>query len=131
FHITLPTLMSAKTLEDELEKGVYQVIGQVERFWRETNKAPEGPSLYLPVDVAVPTLAAWSQIRNRLKNVTAIASSHVVTMTRGLVHAEIEYRGSMQDLQPALLEQGLVLDQDITGSWRLGVANETQNEARP
>lgn len=118
-HLALPTLSSPRTVEESLDKGVYQIIAQVERSWAQSNKAPAGPSLFLPVDVAVPTLASWTQIRNRLKNVTSVAGAHVVTMSRGLVHAEIEYRGDLSTLQTALAEQGLALTQDQNGGWEL------------
>lgn len=123
-HFNLPKLSSPKAVNETLTKGVYQVIAQVERSWRQSNKAPSGPSAFLPVDVVVPTLASWTQIRNKLKNVPVVAGAHVVTMTRGLVHAEIEYRGELPVLQSALLEQGLTLGQNQDGGWELADSQE-------
>lgn len=118
-HIKLPSITSAKAVPDALTKGVALAAAHVERGWRQSNKAPTGPSAFLAVDAEVPTLAAWAQMRNRLKNISAVAGSHVVTMTRGLVHAEIEYRGDLGALQTALTEQDLILTQKQDGSWTL------------
>ncbi|MDD3182612.1 MAG: DUF2066 domain-containing protein [Alphaproteobacteria bacterium] len=118
-RLKLPTLSSPKVVRETLIKGVYQIIGLVERSWRQANKAPSGPSAFLPVDVAVPTLASWTQIRNKLKLVPVVAGAHVVTMTRGLVHVEVEYRGDVHALQTALSERGLSLAQNQDGGWEL------------
>ncbi len=121
-HVKLPTITSAKGISDALTRGVALAAAHVERGWKQSNKAPSGASAFLPVDVAVPTLAAWAQIRNKMKNVPSIAGSHVVTMTRGLVHAEIEYRGEFSALQTAMNEQGLTLVQNQAGAWELSDA---------
>jgi len=118
-HMKLPPFTSTKDMTEALDTTVHRLIGQIERGWRQSNKAASGPSTFLPVDVAVPTLAAWAQIRNKLKLVTPIAGAHVVTMTRGLVHAEIEFHGDVPALQQALTQQGLVLEQNAGGGWDL------------
>ena len=125
-HFSLPPLTSPKAVPDILSNGARQIIGQVERGWRQSKEAPSGPANFLPVDVAVPTLAAWTQIRNRMKQVSAVAGSHIITMTRGLVHAEIEFRGDLPTLQKTMAEKGLFLEQGPAGGWELRDGGVTQ-----
>lgn len=127
-NIKLPNLSATKSVDEALTKGVYQVIGQVERGWKQSNQVPSGPSNFLPVDVAVPTLVEWTKIRNKMKGIPSVAGAHVVTMTRGLVHAEIEFRGDVSELQTAMGERGLTLSQNVDGGWELAMANATQGE---
>jgi hypothetical protein len=127
-NIKLPNLNAAKGVEDALSKGVYQVISQVERGWKQSNQVPSGPSSFLPVDVAVPTLAEWTKIRNKMKGVPTVISAHVVTMTRGLVHAEIEFKGPVNELQTAMTEKGLNLAQNMDGGWELAILDPAIGE---
>ena len=121
----LPPITSASAVADILSNGAKQVMGQAERGWRQSNKAVAGPSNFLPIDVSVPTLAAWTQIRNKMKMVSPVVGAHIVTMTRGLVHAEIEFRGDVPSLQKALGDKGLLLQQGPTGGWELRNGGES------
>lgn len=124
----IPAFTSAKAIPEALDVVVRRTIGQLERGYRQSNKAPTGPTSFLPVDVAVPTLSAWSQIRNKLRNVSSVADAHVVTMTRGLVHAEIEFRGEILAMQQAMAQQGLILEQNVGGGWDLRVDGAQQSQ---
>jgi len=121
-----------KELDAELKESIGHVIHTIEANWRKEGGAvapvtsgnagtAAGAGLTaLPMDVPVPTLAAWSQIRNKLNHVPSVSSTSVVTMTRGLVHIEVQFRGDLTSLQGALQEQGLHLTQTPSGSWVLG-----------
>lgn len=122
---TLQAIPSTKVMPDILTNAVKQIMGQVERSWRQSNKAPSGPAVFLPVDVAVPSLALWNQIRNKIKHTPNVADARIITMTRGLVHAEIEFRGDIPSLQSSLASQGLALRQVETGGWELSKNEET------
>lgn len=118
-RLTIPPYASTKAIPEALDKVVRQIMGQMERGWRQSNQAPTGPTSFLPINVEVATLAEWAQIRNKMKTVTPIAGAHVVTMTRGNVHAEIEFRGEVSGLVQAMAEKGLFLEQGISGAWEL------------
>ncbi len=92
---------------------------QLEAAWRATNKVPSGAVATLPVDVNVPTLAAWAQIKQKLTQVPVVASAQIVSMTRGLVHIELGFRGELASLSSAVAEQGLTLEQGAGGGWLL------------
>lgn len=132
-----------KNAAEILKKGIQQIIASLEAAWRnrrekekEVSSAPAAPSAsgqgaataatpsfaetppsFLPVDAPVPTLAAWAQIRNALAQIPAVISTHVITMTRGLVHFEMQFRGDLESLRDALEEKGLSLDQGRQGGW--------------
>ena len=114
-----PFSATGKDISDVLLGGAKQVITQVERGWRSAGAAPSGPAVFLPIDIAIPTLAAWSQTRAKLNQVPIISKTHVVTMTRGLVHVELEFYGDIPALQTALAAQALTLEQGANGGWEL------------
>ncbi len=72
---------------------------------------------FLSVSAPVPTLAAWAQIRNALAQAPSVVSTHVITMTRGLVRFELQFQGDIETLRQTLEERGLLLDQGADGGW--------------
>ncbi len=119
-----------KTFAEELESVVVQIIDMIEGDWRQAHARTEAPRIsegqpapsgglqvFLPVDVLVPTLAEWARIREGLSRVPAISSIHVVTMARGHVRAELQFRGDIGTLQASLAGQGLRLEQTQAGNW--------------
>lgn len=136
---------TAKSLRDELAQGVKQIIKGLEESWREAQNTPKetaepaipqalpsvevrdealprvSPSVpsYLPINVPVPTLAAWAQIRNKMARAAPVMATNVISMTRGLVHAEVQFRGDLGELQAALAEQGLMMDVGPEGGWEI------------
>jgi hypothetical protein len=99
-----------------MQAAMKQAVKALEQGWRQNQKLPSGAPVFLPVDVAVPTLASWQQMQRSMGEIPLITKAHVVTMTRGLVHIELEYRGDLATLQQALSEKGLSLEQTPTGS---------------
>jgi len=133
---------TAKNLKEELTENVQKIIKALEEDWRQTQAAakeggvegqvlpsievnpeavpPTGmPPAYLPVNVPVPTLAAWAQIRNKMAQAAPVMSTHVVSMTRGMVHVEVQFRSDISTLQSALAEQGLTLEEGSEGGWEI------------
>nr|MDP9128266.1 hypothetical protein [Pseudomonadota bacterium] len=79
-----------------------------------------GPTLHLPVNVPIATLADWEQIRERLDHVPHITRAEVITLARGMTSIEIEFRGDIEQLQGSLNQQNLSLTQNRTsGAWTL------------
>ncbi len=135
-----------KNRTESLKSGIKKIMAALDEAWREgslrrneTGKvpsspaaaslpveaptasfvpAPSSPSL-LSVSALVPTLAAWAQIRNALAQSPSVISTHVITMTRGLVHFELQFRGELTDLRSSLEERGLILEQGAQGGWAI------------
>jgi hypothetical protein len=105
------------TEEGLMQAAVKQSVKALEQGWRQSQKLPSGAPVFLPVDVAVPTLASWQQVQRSMGEIPLITKAHVVTMTRGLVHIELEFRGDLATLQQALAEKGLSLEQTTVGGW--------------
>ncbi|MCL2468654.1 MAG: DUF2066 domain-containing protein [Alphaproteobacteria bacterium] len=119
FRIALETIKSKNMIEAVLHNATQQVMAQIESSWREDHPSLTQPPSYLPVRVLVPTLAVWTALRKKLDLVQDLIDVNVVTMTRGLVHIELVFRGDLQDLQAALAVQGLALVHGYGRGWEL------------
>lgn len=116
----LPVTWSTPSQRGDVLAGTLRPLSQqLEADWRQTNKVPSGAVATLPVNVPVPTLAAWAQIKQKLTQVPAVAHAQIVTMTRGLVHIELGFRGELAALPSAVAEHGLTLEQGAGGGWLL------------
>ncbi|MDX2028682.1 MAG: DUF2066 domain-containing protein [Alphaproteobacteria bacterium] len=138
----LPTAILSVTVpadkngsDTALKQAVRQARLQLEKDWKEGAKgdekavviqAPEpaaSPSTrttHLPVVVPIQTLAEWAQIKRRLTSVPSIIRTEVITLMRGITRIEIEFRGTVEELEDALMQQDLSLNQDgANGSWVL------------
>jgi len=102
-----------------LGEAAQHVVERVEKGWRSEQKLPSGHPVFLPVDVYVETLADWANIREKMREVPLITDTHVVTMRRGLVHIELEFRGEIPLLIEALRGKGLSFVQTQSGSWAI------------
>ena len=110
---------TASQRQDATDSTIKSLVKQEETIWRKDNKVPTGEVTRLPVDVAVPTLAAFSQTQAKLSKVPSIASAQVISMTRGMVHIELAFRGDILAVQNELREHGLLLEQGLGNVWLL------------
>lgn len=110
-------LKPAENAEEAMQDAARHVISRIEKEWRTKKKLPSGRPVFLPADVKVPTLAGWASIRQKMREIPLVTNAHVVTMRRGLVHIELEFRGDIPVLQQALADKGLSLLQGHDGSW--------------
>lgn len=129
-RLTLP-VPATKTADNNLyTQAIKMARAQLEKNWREENKTPgstpapapvASPSLmHLLVTVPVPTLAEWAQVKRRLGNVPTINHVNIITLARGTTTIELEFRGSLSDLQNGLTQQNLSLTQSpVGGTWIL------------
>ncbi|NTU76375.1 MAG: DUF2066 domain-containing protein [Alphaproteobacteria bacterium] len=119
-HFTLPGAPDSKALMALLADGIKQVRGGLEGGWKQTSSFAKGPVAHMQADVPVTSLAQWAEIKTRLSTVPAIKRTNVVTLTRGNAHINLEYLGDLPQLQGALAQQNLSLEQDPgTGGWQL------------
>lgn len=119
----LQKIQPKESVDDVMQETARHVIKRIEGQWRTKQKLPSGRPVFLPVDVVVPTLADWSVIREKMKQIPLVTNAHVVTMRRGLVHIELEFRGDLMVLKEALLERGLNLLQGDNASWMIRSVN--------
>ncbi|HBM90594.1 MAG TPA: hypothetical protein DD400_01755, partial [Rhodospirillaceae bacterium] len=126
--------LGGKTAQEEIEKtpellldAVRKIVDELENRWkekvRETNVT--GPALVMAVQVPVSTLAMWTQIKSRLGQIPSVIRTNVVTMSRGLVHIELAFRGDLSSLQDELNEQDLEIKEAQPGMWVLGEYTES------
>ena len=81
---------------------------------------PAGPTAHLSLQLAINNLAEWSAIKNRLNNAPNVVRANVISLQRGATVVDLEFRGTIPDLQMALARQGLSLTlNNATGAWTL------------
>jgi hypothetical protein len=102
---------SRKWLDDELKKVAQPAAAETPLPSDDPAPQPRN-TLQLPVTVPIATLAEWSQIQRRLANVSAITRAEIITLARGSTSIEIDYQGTMQDLQIGLMNNDLSLTQN-------------------
>jgi len=118
--------LSATQRDAAMAKTVKTQKESVESHWRASNDIPSGHAVRLPVDVAVPTLAAWTRVQKKILSLSGVSAAQVVSMTRGLVHIELAYKGAWQTVQSDAAARGLFFEQGANGGWLLREATEEQ-----
>ncbi len=135
-HLTLPVPADKAGLDSALVQAVKLVRHQLEKDWRqdaqvshEAKNTPVsvagelpsgGPTTHLMVTVSIENLAEWAQIKRKLDSIPYIDQTDVITLQRGSSSIELEFHGSIDALQVALLQQNLVLKRDpVTSVWTL------------
>ena len=81
---------------------------------------PAAPTAHLSVVLAINSLSEWSAIKSRLTNNPNVVHANVITLQRGATKIDLEFRGTVPELQKTLQSQGLILSlNSATGSWIL------------
>lgn len=132
FEFDLTPVEKPEEFDNALKEIVRKILGQMETDWRQAHAQtlppsnasapiapPAGFQVFLPVDVPVPDLASWAQIRDHLRRISLVEGTHVISMTRGLVHIELQFHGDIASLQAAMTERGLRLEQNAHGGWQI------------
>ena len=128
-HLSLPAAADSKAALASMNEGVKQLRNELESGWKQSTKLPKGPVGHLSIAVPIASLADWNAIKAKLAAVPNVARANVITMTRNAADIDLEFRGDIPQLQSALGEQGLSLDQSAgTGGWMLtaGTSMSTQ-----
>jgi len=124
-HLSLPPAADAKAAMAAMAEGIRQLRNDLESGWKQSSKIPKGPVGHLSVAVPIDSLAGWNAVKARLGTVPNVARTNVITMTRNAANVDLEFRGEIPQLQAALGEQGLSLEQSGSGVWMLTEGNAT------
>jgi len=76
-------------------------------------------SSHMTVAVHADTLAAWLKIKKRLSALPLVAGIETLDLGRGLVHIDVAFKGSPNDLKQATSEQGFILRENDIGIFEL------------
>jgi hypothetical protein len=122
---TLPPASDKSAIDNALAQAVRHARGVLESAWRQTvASSTQAPPMHLPVVVPIDTLDEWTRIKRKLGGVPMIERTDVVTLARGTTNIELEFRGSIEQLQDDLARQNLTLTQDgAGGAWILQIAS--------
>ncbi|MDD3371177.1 MAG: hypothetical protein PHE27_05055, partial [Alphaproteobacteria bacterium] len=80
---------------------------------------PVAAAQHLTVAVRANTLAAWTQTKKRLAAIPLVAKLDTLDVARGIIHVDLTYRGTVEELRQAALTQGLMLRQDMSGAMEI------------
>ena len=120
-HLSLPAAPDAKAMQSALESGIKQARADMEQRWKQANKAPKSPLVHLPVTAPIANLVDWATLKGKIATVPNISRLDVLSLSRDGVAMEIEFRGDIPQLQTALTQKGLALE-EVAGAWTLRVA---------
>ncbi len=111
---------SADSLDSLLTAGVQQSTETIEAEWRERTRVRTADSNSLAVLVPVDIAADWFQTQARLARVPTITATKIISLSATEAVLEFEFIGSETQLQTALAQQNLALEQNLTQEGLVG-----------
>lgn len=111
---------SADSLDSLLTAGVQQSTETIEAEWRERTRVRPADSNSLAVLVPVVVAADWFQTQARLARVPTITATKIISLSATEAVLEFEFIGSETQLQTALAQQNLALEQNVTQEGLVG-----------
>ena len=111
---------SADSLGSLLTSGVQQSTETIEAEWRERTRVRPSDSNSLAVLVPVAVAADWFQTQARLARVPTITATTIISLSATEAVLEFEFIGSETQLQTALAQQNLMLEQSLTQEGLVG-----------
>ena len=90
----------------------------IEAEWRERTRVRPSDSNSLAVLVPVAVAADWFQTQARLARVPTITATKIISLSATEAVLEFEFIGSETQLQTALAQQNLMLEQSLTQGRR-------------
>jgi len=120
-NMTLPPAADKPSIDATLAQAVKQVRSALEGNWRQVvAKANLPPPSKLAVAVPTASIADWTQIKRKLSAIHEIDSTNMLMLARGISNVEINFHGSVEQLQEDLARENLVLQQQLpSGGWIL------------
>ena len=111
---------SADSLGSLLTSGVQQSTETIEAEWRERTRVRPSDNNVLAVLVPVAVAADWFQTQARLARVPTITATKIISLSATEAVLEFEFIGSETQLQTALAQQNLTLEQSLTQEGLVG-----------
>ena len=111
---------SADSLGSLLTAGVQQSTETIEAEWRERTRVRPTDNNVLAVLVPVAVAADWFQTQARLARVPTITATKIISLSATEAVLEFEFIGSETQLQTALAQQNLMLEQSLTQEGLVG-----------
>ena len=111
---------SADSLSSLLTSGVQQSTETIEAEWRERTRVRPTDNNVLAVLVPVAVAADWFQTQARLARVPTITATKIISLSATEAVLEFEFIGSETQLQTALAQQNLTLEQSLTQEGLVG-----------
>ena len=111
---------SADSLGSLLTAGVQQSTETIEAEWRERTRVRPSDNNVLAVLVPVAVAADWFQTQARLARVPTITATKIISLSATEAVLEFEFIGSETQLQTALAQQNLTLEQSLTQEGLVG-----------
>ena len=82
--------------------------------------ANDTPTAHMAVGVSIVSLADWTMLKHKLESTPGVAHVNVLSLQRGTTSIDLEYRGTMPNLQQSIALNGMTLALDTpTQTWTL------------
>jgi hypothetical protein len=113
--------MPGQNADAMIYAAVTMIRDQLEKGWQQATRVTVGgPAVKLQVRVPIQSLQDWAVMRQRLTKVSTINKVDVISLTRDSAHIELTFAGDVSQLQMALAQSNLALQQGYgVGAWEL------------
>ncbi len=108
-----------ETLEDFMLRASNALESVIQESWKASNVLQFGVQSVIEVDVPLTGLGDWVKIQQRLKNVPAVVSSRVRSISKQQVDMSLTYAGDEKQLSLALRQNDLTLSLNEVLVWEL------------
>jgi len=118
---------------DPFAEAAARITARMEADWKSQNMVRSDLRGQLGVIVPVQSLSDWTLLRRRLGAVGSIRQARLVHLQRGQAQIELDFVGTIDQLQRTLTQQGLALRQGLA-AWVLslpGAAMPTPPASEP
>lgn len=109
----------AKTLEEVLERAADAVEEDLETAWKQANLIRFEDPHEISVTVPLRDLADWTKVQQRLSEVAVVGETALRRFSRNQAELDMTYFGDPDQLQMALRQSSLTLEEAERENWRL------------
>jgi hypothetical protein len=106
--------------ENPFADAAAQITARLEADWKSQNMVRADLSGQIGVIVPVQSLSDWTLLRRRLGAVGSIRQARLVRLQRGQAQIDLDFVGTIDQLQRTLAQQGLDLRQGLA-AWVLSL----------
>jgi hypothetical protein len=117
-HVVKLTANPGESEDALLRRAVAAIAADVENDWATTETAANGPPASLTAVLPIASLDDWLHARDRLATVPQIRKLELIALSRQQATIEIDYVGSLDQLQAGLAQISFGLVGDAP-QWRL------------
>jgi hypothetical protein len=98
------------TIDVVMEKAVAEIIGNIEKKWKQNQATSQADSSQINVNIAISSMEEWNRLKKRLSGFDFIKSLNTKYLTVSYASIDIHFQGSYSDLVSHLESKGLYIE---------------------